>query len=210
MQLMTLEAVYFISQVVAAVALIGSLLFVGVQVRQNTQQAQQANRIAHAESLREMVQGPEYWHPLFAVPGFAEEFRYCLNRYDTADPAVKTRFHGFMFSLWLHLDSMHRMQQRGLFDDDLSFRYIGAWKAMVSTPGGGAWWNEVKLLNNPQFEAAMEEAFARMKDGGLEIIDAFDVFPFFREQPGEFNENTKDSSLARAIGKDPTGDIKQR
>lgn len=105
---MSLEAIYYISQVIAALALIVSLLFVGVQLNQNTQQSKQANLIAHAESLREMVQGPEYWHPLFSQPGFAEDFRFCMNRYSEASPLMKTRFHGFMFPLWLQIDSMQR------------------------------------------------------------------------------------------------------
>ena len=36
---MTLETIYFISQVLAAVCVIASLIFVGVQVRQSTKQA---------------------------------------------------------------------------------------------------------------------------------------------------------------------------
>ena len=35
---MNLEAVYFISQVIAAVALVGSLIFVGIQIRQSSHQ----------------------------------------------------------------------------------------------------------------------------------------------------------------------------
>ena len=46
---MTLEVLYFISQVVAALALIGSLLFVGVQLRQSQKQMDRANEIARAE-----------------------------------------------------------------------------------------------------------------------------------------------------------------
>ena len=184
---MSLESIYYINQLIAALALIVSLLFVGVQLNQSTQQSKQANLIAHAESLREMVQGPEYWHPLFSQPGFAEDFRFCMNRYSEASPLIKTRFHGFMFALWLQIDSMHRMQMRGLFDDDLSFRYIGAWKAMISTPGGAAWWSDVSPLNNPSFEAAMQESAARMEREGIKISDAFDIFPFLKEEPGEFD-----------------------
>jgi len=50
---MTLEAIYFISQVIAAVALVVSLIFVGVQIRQNTAQAkrnEEATKAAAAEA----------------------------------------------------------------------------------------------------------------------------------------------------------------
>ena len=36
---MTLEALYYISQIVAVAAVLASLIFVGIQIRQNTEQA---------------------------------------------------------------------------------------------------------------------------------------------------------------------------
>lgn len=46
---MTLEALYFISQVIAAVALVGSLIFVGLQIRESRKQAEHAERTARAQ-----------------------------------------------------------------------------------------------------------------------------------------------------------------
>ena len=47
---MTLEAIYFISQIIAALAIVASLVFVGIQIRQNTK----ATRAASAFEVNRM------------------------------------------------------------------------------------------------------------------------------------------------------------
>lgn len=50
---MTLEAIYFISQILAAGAIFGSLVFVGLQVRQSTEQAKKNEEALRAASAYE-------------------------------------------------------------------------------------------------------------------------------------------------------------
>ncbi|MBX7540479.1 hypothetical protein [Qipengyuania sphaerica] len=52
---MNLEAVYFISQVIAAVALVGSLVFVGIQIRQVSQQQRRDVKRAREVQILEMM-----------------------------------------------------------------------------------------------------------------------------------------------------------
>lgn len=51
---MALETIYYIGQTVAALAIIASLGFVGVQIRQNTVQAEQANLLARVQVTAEL------------------------------------------------------------------------------------------------------------------------------------------------------------
>ncbi|PHS22314.1 MAG: hypothetical protein COA84_12865, partial [Robiginitomaculum sp.] len=46
---MTLESIYYIGQTVAVVAILASLVFVGMQVRQSNRAADQANDLARTE-----------------------------------------------------------------------------------------------------------------------------------------------------------------
>ena len=52
---MSLEDIYYIGQTLAVIALIVSLVFVGVQVRISNRQTQQANKLARAENRRELI-----------------------------------------------------------------------------------------------------------------------------------------------------------
>lgn len=44
-----LEIAYYISQIIAVILILGSLIFVGIEIRQNTEQASQSNAIARAD-----------------------------------------------------------------------------------------------------------------------------------------------------------------
>lgn len=46
---MTLEEIYYISQIVAVFAILASLIFVGIQVRQSVEQTKLANKLARAD-----------------------------------------------------------------------------------------------------------------------------------------------------------------
>ena len=52
---MTLETLYYVSQIVAVLAILGSLVFVGVQIRQNTKQAEEAERVARGQVLQHIA-----------------------------------------------------------------------------------------------------------------------------------------------------------
>ncbi|MEO0981117.1 MAG: hypothetical protein AAFX03_00525 [Pseudomonadota bacterium] len=59
---MTLEALYYLSQIIAVVLILGSLVFVGVEIRQNTLQARQSNAIAKADlSERLLAKFNDVW-----------------------------------------------------------------------------------------------------------------------------------------------------
>jgi hypothetical protein len=51
---MNLEEIYYISQIVAVVGILGSLIFVGVQIRQNTRATRAASHNAVSNSLNEI------------------------------------------------------------------------------------------------------------------------------------------------------------
>ena len=51
---MTLEEFYYISQIVAVIGIFGSLVFVGLQIRQNTRATQAASHHAVSNSLNEI------------------------------------------------------------------------------------------------------------------------------------------------------------
>ena len=54
---MTLETVYYITQIIAVAAVLASLIFVGIQIRQNTEQAKDANRLARAQMHQQIADG---------------------------------------------------------------------------------------------------------------------------------------------------------
>ncbi len=59
---MTLEAIYYIGQTIAAVALVISLIFVGIQLRQSTQQARRVEEATRVAAMREAHSNLANWY----------------------------------------------------------------------------------------------------------------------------------------------------
>lgn len=56
---MTLEEVYYVSQIAAAIAIFASLIFVGMQIRQNSEQMKAQTREAHYGAMNQILTD---WH----------------------------------------------------------------------------------------------------------------------------------------------------
>jgi hypothetical protein len=56
---MTLEEIYYISQIVAVIGIFASLIFVGVQIRQNSEQMKAQTREAHYGAMNQILTD---WH----------------------------------------------------------------------------------------------------------------------------------------------------
>ena len=76
---MTLEAIYYFSQIVAVVAILASLIFVGSQVRPSVEQTKFANRLARADMSER------------AMRAFSEVHREAMANRDLADAFHKVQ-----------------------------------------------------------------------------------------------------------------------
>ncbi|MFN2100458.1 hypothetical protein [Altererythrobacter sp. MF3-039] len=113
---MNLEAVYFISQVIAAVALVGSLVFVGIQIRQvsfrqkrETQQTREATTVEGLNKLTDPEVG-DLWYKLVVNPDALSEAEISRAYFAVGSMMVVTRarFHDYKNGLlseehWLPL-----------------------------------------------------------------------------------------------------------
>jgi len=59
--------------------------------------------------------------PLVEDPNLTSEFRACLNRYEQQNPDVKTRFFFLMTNWHLQIESVFRMNEKGLIAE-LSYK----------------------------------------------------------------------------------------
>ena len=77
---MTLESIYYISQIVAVVAILASLIFVGIQVRQGVAQTKLANKLARADMSER------------AMRAFGDVHRVPIENRELADAFRKVMF----------------------------------------------------------------------------------------------------------------------
>lgn len=148
---MTLEQLGILSQLVGTLGVIASLIFVGVQIRQNTratraqvQENMTSGYIAVAEMLtanaRVFVQG---------IAATTEAFAALSNE-------EKLIYFGQVFAFFKHFENMHSQRERGFIDAES----WGAWSEHIlmyfNQPGVQLWWSLRRGTFSPSFRTFLE------------------------------------------------------
>lgn len=91
---MTLESIYYIGQTVAVIAIVISLVFVGLQVRQSKQQTERANIIARTELSKNSLDFfLTTWGQYFATPDDAAFMQKALYSTEPLSEAEQVMFY---------------------------------------------------------------------------------------------------------------------
>lgn len=169
---MNWDAIGAIAEVFGAITVLVTLIYFSVQIRQS-------NKLAEAESQRELMT-LDVFTPVVEDPNLTSEFRACLNRYEEQDPNVKTRFFFLMTNWHLQMESVFRMHQKGLIAE-LSYKgYLTWYNSLLNTPGGAVFWKEVSLAHAPDLVQALED-LKNDPENPYRYANAFDMMPFLRE-----------------------------
>ena len=136
---MSLENIYFVTQIIAALAVIASLLYVGAQLKQNTQ----AIRAAAVQSITETVATNAT--NIAANPENASLFSRGLTDYAALTGTERAQFVQLMNGIFLSQDSIFWLYSNGSFPEELWQREFGGLRAWLSTPGGKAAWDQAFL-----------------------------------------------------------------
>lgn len=121
---MPLETLYYLSQIIAVLAVLASLIFVGVQIRQNTKQAQQANELARAELTQDGWQniGTRQFE-MVDTPEKAAFLTKTLYGNEPLDLDEHFRFSIILHTLIGHYEIAYRQVREGLLYEDILKRY---------------------------------------------------------------------------------------
>ncbi|MFT5562527.1 MAG: hypothetical protein ACI9B8_001957 [Sulfitobacter sp.] len=144
---MNWEALGAIGELVAATGVMGTLLFVGIQVRLSNRQTSQANKIARGASQRDLLkQTAGFFQITFDNPTVLQDIRLGLMSYDNASHETQANFGTWAFAL------MHIMEQCVYMDEDnlitessfIGFETVAL--GIIVTPGGAEWWMHTKKV----------------------------------------------------------------
>ena len=142
---MTLEAIYYISQIVAVVGIFASLIFVGVQVRQNSEQIKANTRSIKASAGFESTHSwATFNEQLFGMSD--ETMLLILNVYDPAkswddfSDADRTRATVGQRALFQKLEGMYFLYRYGNLDKAI-WESRRDWAAgAIKSPFFRQWW----------------------------------------------------------------------
>lgn len=133
---MTLETVYYISQIVAVVGIFASLIFVGVQIRQNTAATRATLHQSFTGAMNHlnatMAQSPDSSRIWLA--GFKD--RTVLTETE------RWQFDMLCLSYFYVFDTMHYQCRAGAGDTKLLKAEENGLRVLISNPSIRAWWDE--------------------------------------------------------------------
>ena len=148
---MTLEGIYFISQIIAAISIVASLLFVGVQLRQS-------DRTQRAGSLQSMLDG--YRDRTF-LPGITsgevmDIWARGLPSIDRLDANEKRRFWFILLNEFMHMQHVMKLRELKMIEPEDYDAWLSYTASLAKTPGGAALWPVAKKVMTPTVMTVIE------------------------------------------------------
>ena len=157
---MNLEAVYFVSQVIAAVALIASLLFVGVQLRLS-------RKMERASAQREVLQRVSDWmRMVYCTDNDAfDNFVIGLAGYNNATPLIRMHMDKCLSEFVFVCESALNMHKDGFFSEGTWFGIERNTLSLLLSVGGGEWWEHGRLFIGKEIVEHLDERLAEIRAG---------------------------------------------
>lgn len=144
-----------IAEIIGGIAVVGSLLFVGVEVRKNSA-ASRANAFqALSESVTQVTE----------TVAISEQLTR-LVRLGHADPRAlredeRIRFLSILMVYWRRFEAAFIQHQLGIISSAEWKGFSAALDFQLSTEGGRAWWSEFESWFSPQFRSYVTNRISR-------------------------------------------------
>ncbi len=148
---MTISELGALGEFVSSIAVLITLIFLVVQLRQNAKLMCRANvRQANDANSRSLV--------ALLDEGVSELFIKGLNSLESLSEVERYRFDN-AFANWLYACEEAFVDQReGMFEDDQFVAWENSVPAYLTTPGGESWWEERQVW----YSRAFREDVARL------------------------------------------------
>ena len=147
---MTLEEMYFVSQIVAAVAIVASLIFVGIQLRQSERTQRAAMHQGRTQRGMDMALRS-------ADPQFGAAFGAFI-RGDTSVTADQFwQVSALIRAMVLNLDDVVWQEKAGLLDKQSLDNTVAPMRRLFSLPGIRAVWHMVRPTYSAETAALIDK-----------------------------------------------------
>ena len=142
---MNWDAIGAIGEVVGAVAVVATLIYLSLQVRSAHRDAQTSNFHRVADSFNDLNR------MVASDPDLASLFNKGMMDFDALDDTERTQFSMLMLTACRIYDSLYYQLQRGVGDKELWSTEVETLKGLCSAPGFQSWWAANTFKFSPGF-----------------------------------------------------------
>jgi hypothetical protein len=172
---MSLEQASYLSQIVGAFAVLASLLFVGLQIRQNTQ----SQRLVAVSTLAGAIAAINV--PAMQSPALGEALAKATSNWKGASREQRVLAHFFLFSYFKLCENAWYQYQRGVLEPTQWAGWDAILRAFFHSPGVQSdWWPRRRRAYSPAFQnylassqkpdddiGSLEDLFADAAEGAM-------------------------------------------
>lgn len=162
---MTLEQIGVLSQLVGTLGVIASLIFVGVQIRQNT-------RATRAQVQENMTSGYIAVAQTLAANAkvFAQGISATPESFSALSDEDKLVYFGVVFAFFKHFENMHSQRERGFIDNESWVAWSEHILMYFNQPGVQLWWSLRKGTFRPSFRKFLELSPAPKVESMVDVL----------------------------------------
>lgn len=155
---MTLEEMGNLGDFIGGIAVVITLVYLALQIRQNT-------AALKASSWQEVVAGTREASRLRGAPETARAFAVGLTSFPDMEFEDRNRFAAVVTDEALNFQSVFALYQSKQLAESVYGVYLDWFASIIATPGGAAWW---ELIGRPIFVPEMVAAVdLRLSRGDL-------------------------------------------
>ncbi len=148
---MTLETAYYISQILAVAAIFGSLVFVGLQIRQNTRAVKATSHHAVTDSFNAIN------NMIANDPKLARRWQVGMAGVERLDEHERVSFEFLQLAYMRIFETLHYQYTNGTLDRKLFDAELKTMKWAVTFPGMQSWWANNPISFSTEFRAFVDD-----------------------------------------------------
>ena len=157
---MTLEEINTIAQTVGVLAILGSLVFVGVQIRHNTRALKATSHHAVTDSFNAINT------LLIGDPKIARLWRLGMAGMENLDEDERTSFSFMALGYMRIFETLHYQHSTGALETKLFEAELNTLKWTVTNPGFLAWWAANPISLSAEYRAFIDGLIRDALAGG--------------------------------------------
>jgi hypothetical protein len=155
---MNWDAIGAIGEIVAAAAVLITLIYLAVQIRQNTNQMERSDRAARGQSYQDLLTGLQsHLAPLALDESTSDLFHRGLKNFESLNDLEQFRFNWLMGGHIVTNENVFYQREEGMLSEERSEQLFQSLQWFFVNPGFRSWWkNYPKSTLHPEFVAMLD------------------------------------------------------
>jgi hypothetical protein len=164
---MNWDAIGAIAELLGAIGVIASLIYLATQIRHSREQMDRNDRTTRAAAYQHFDQSLQdaFFHVL-SVPGMGRVVRRGGSDYEDLDEDDAWLYSMWMAGMMTRFDNAYYQFRTGMIDEERWDALLRMIRGMAQTPGYAQWWGSSPHQNlSPRFIALVEEILGEEPEG---------------------------------------------